>query len=325
LELGATLKILVTGGAGFIGSFFVKRQLDKNPLGISEIIVLDKLTYAGNMENYSKNERELFRFVEADICDTNATDLIIETADYVVNFAAESHVDRSLVDASAFLNSNTLGTQVLLENCRRHGIEKFVQISTDEVYGSIAEGSWDENFPLMPNSPYSASKASADLIVHAYQKTFGVNTNVTRCSNNYGPYQYPEKIIPLFVTNLIQKKKLPMYGTGSNIREWIHVEDHCRGIELVISDGKSGEIYNIGSGNEMTNLELARLILKEMDEDESLIDFVNDRQGHDFRYSVSSERISRELGFVPQIDFLTGLRSTIEFYKNERSWWEPLK
>ncbi len=325
MELGATLKILVTGGAGFIGSFFVKRQLDKNPLGISEIIVLDKLTYAGNMENYSKNERELFRFVEADICDTNATDLIIETADYVVNFAAESHVDRSLVDASAFLNSNTLGTQVLLENCRRHGIEKFVQISTDEVYGSIAEGSWDENFPLMPNSPYSASKASADLIVHAYQKTFGVNTNVTRCSNNYGPYQYPEKIIPLFVTNLIQKKKLPMYGTGSNIREWIHVEDHCRGIELVISDGKSGEIYNIGSGNEMTNLELARLILKEMDEDESLIDFVNDRQGHDFRYSVSSERISRELGFVPQIDFLTGLRSTIEFYKNERSWWEPLK
>ena len=325
MELGATLKILVTGGAGFIGSFFVKRQLDKNPLGISEIIVLDKLTYAGNMENYSKNERELFRFVEADICDTNATDLIIETADYVVNFAAESHVDRSLVDASAFLNSNTLGTQVLLENCRRHGIEKFVQISTDEVYGSIAEGSWDENFPLMPNSPYSASKASADLIVRAYQKTFGVNTNVTRCSNNYGPYQYPEKIIPLFVTNLIQKKKLPMYGTGSNIREWIHVEDHCRGIELVISDGKSGEIYNIGSGNEMTNLELARLILKEMDEDESRIDFVNDRQGHDFRYSVSSDRISRELGFVPQIDFLAGLRSTIEFYKNERSWWEPLK
>ena len=319
------MKILVTGGAGFIGSYFVKRQLDKNPLGISEIIVLDKLTYAGNMENFSKNERELFRFVQADICDANATDSIIKTADYVVNFAAESHVDRSLVDASAFLNSNTLGTQVLLENCRRHGIEKFVQISTDEVYGSIAEGSWDEDFPLMPNSPYSASKASADLIVRAYQKTFGVNTNVTRCSNNYGPYQYPEKIIPLFITNLIQKKKLPMYGTGSNIREWIHVEDHCRGIELVISDGKSGEIYNIGSGNEMTNLELARLILKEMDEDESRIDFVDDRQGHDFRYSVSSERISRELGFAPQINFSKGLRSTIEFYKNERSWWEPLK
>lgn len=325
MELGVTLKILVTGGTGFIGSYFVKRQLDKNPLGISEIIVLDKLTYAGNMENFSKNERELFRFVQADICDANATDSIIKTADYVVNFAAESHVDRSLVDASAFLNSNTLGTQVLLENCRRHGIEKFVQISTDEVYGSIAEGSWDEDFPLMPNSPYSASKASADLIVRAYQKTFGVNTNVTRCSNNYGPYQYPEKIIPLFITNLIQKKKLPMYGTGSNIREWIHVEDHCRGIELVISDGKSGEIYNIGSGNEMTNLELARLILKEMDEDESRIDFVDDRQGHDFRYSVSSERISRELGFAPQINFSKGLRSTIEFYKNERSWWEPLK
>jgi len=325
LELGATLKILVTGGAGFIGSYFVKRQLDKNPLGISEIIVLDKLTYAGNMENFSKNERELFRFVEADICDANATDSMIKAADYVVNFAAESHVDRSLVDASAFLNSNTLGTQVLLENCRRHDIEKFVQISTDEVYGSIAEGSWDENFPLMPNSPYSASKASADLIVRAYQKTFGVNTNVTRCSNNYGPYQYPEKIIPLFVTNLIQKKKLPMYGTGSNIREWIHVEDHCRGIELVISDGKSGEIYNIGSGNEMTNLELASMILKEMEEDESRIDFVNDRQGHDFRYSVSSERISRELGFAPQIDFLRGLRSTIDFYKNESSWWLPLK
>ena len=325
MELGATLKILVTGGAGFIGSYFVKRQLDKNPLGISEIIVLDKLTYAGNMENFSKNERELFRFVEADICDANATDSMIKAADYVVNFAAESHVDRSLVDASAFLNSNTLGTQVLLENCRRHDIEKFVQISTDEVYGSIAEGSWDENFPLMPNSPYSASKASADLIVRAYQKTFGVNTNVTRCSNNYGPYQYPEKIIPLFVTNLIQKKKLPMYGTGSNIREWIHVEDHCRGIELVISDGKSGEIYNIGSGNEMTNLELASMILKEMEEDESRIDFVNDRQGHDFRYSVSSERISRELGFAPQIDFLRGLRSTIDFYKNESSWWLPLK
>jgi dTDP-glucose 4,6-dehydratase len=319
------LKILVTGGAGFIGSNFVKRQLSENPLSISEIIVLDKLTYAGNMKNFSKVERELFEFIEGDICDVDATEAIIKKVDYIVNFAAESHVDRSLINASSFVTSNTLGTQVLLENSRRHGIEKFVQVSTDEVYGSISEGSWDENFPLMPNSPYSASKASADLMVRSYQKTFGLNTNVTRCSNNYGPFQYPEKIIPLFVTNLIQKKKLPMYGSGSNIREWIHVEDHCRGIELVISNGKSGEIYNIGSGNEMTNLELATLILKEMGEDESRIEFVNDRQGHDFRYSVSSERISRDLGFSPKIDFLTGLRSTIDFYKKESSWWMPLK
>ena len=319
------MKILVTGGAGFIGSNFVKRQLSENPLSISEIIVLDKLTYAGNMKNFSKVERELFEFIEGDICDVDATEAIIKKVDYIVNFAAESHVDRSLINASSFVTSNILGTQVLLENSRRHGIEKFVQVSTDEVYGSISEGSWDENFPLMPNSPYSASKASADLMVRSYQKTFGLNTNVTRCSNNYGPFQYPEKIIPLFVTNLIQKKKLPMYGSGSNIREWIHVEDHCRGIELVISNGKSGEIYNIGSGNEMTNLELATLILKEMGEDESRIEFVNDRQGHDFRYSVSSERISRDLGFSPKIDFLTGLRSTIDFYKKESSWWMPLK
>jgi dTDP-glucose 4,6-dehydratase len=319
------LKILVTGGAGFIGSNFVKRQLNENPLGISEIIVLDKLTYAGNMKNFSKVERELFEFIEGDICDVDTTEAIVKKVDYIVNFAAESHVDRSLINASSFVISNTLGTQVLLENCRRHGIEKFVQVSTDEVYGSISEGSWDENFPLMPNSPYSASKASADLMVRSYQKTFGLNTNVTRCSNNYGPFQYPEKIIPLFVTNLIQKKKVPMYGSGSNIREWIHVEDHCRGIELVISNGQSGEIYNIGTGNEMTNLELAKLILKEMDEDESRIEFVNDRQGHDFRYSVSSERISRDLGFSPKVDFLTGLRSTIDFYKKESSWWMPLK
>jgi dTDP-glucose 4,6-dehydratase len=319
------LKILVTGGAGFIGSNFVKRQLKENPLGISEIIVLDKLTYAGNMKSFSKDERALFEFIEGDICDADVTETIISKVDYIVNFAAESHVDRSLLNASSFVTSNVLGTQVLLENSRRQGIEKFVQVSTDEVYGSIAEGSWDENFPLLPNSPYSASKASADLLVRSYQKTFGLNTNVTRCSNNYGPYQYPEKLIPLFVTNLIQNKKVPMYGSGSNIREWIHVEDHCRGIELVISNGKSGEIYNIGSGNEMTNLELAKLILREMNQDESRIEFVDDRKGHDFRYSVSYEKISRELGFVPQIDFLSGLRSTIDFYKGESSWWIPLK
>jgi dTDP-glucose 4,6-dehydratase len=319
------LKILVTGGAGFIGSNFVKRQLKENPLGISEIIVLDKLTYAGNLGNFAQKERELFEFIEGDICDVAVTEAIIKKVDHIVNFAAESHVDRSLVNASSFVTSNILGTQVLLENSRRHGIEKFVQVSTDEVYGSIAAGSWDEDFPLLPNSPYSASKASADLLVRSYQKTFGLNTNVTRCSNNFGPYQYPEKLIPLFVTNLIQNKKVPMYGSGSNIREWIHVEDHCRGIELVISNGKSGEIYNIGSGNEMTNLELAKLILKEMNEDESRIEFVDDRKGHDFRYSVSYEKISRELGFVPQIDFLSGLRSTVDFYKEESSWWIPLK
>lgn len=319
------MKILVTGGAGFIGSNFVKRQLKENPLGISEIIVLDKLTYAGNLGNFAQKERELFEFIEGDICDVAVTEAIIKKVDHIVNFAAESHVDRSLVNASSFVTSNILGTQVLLENSRRHGIEKFVQVSTDEVYGSIAAGSWDEDFPLLPNSPYSASKASADLLVRSYQKTFGLNTNVTRCSNNFGPYQYPEKLIPLFVTNLIQNKKVPMYGSGSNIREWIHVEDHCRGIELVISNGKSGEIYNIGSGNEMTNLELAKLILKEMNEDESRIEFVDDRKGHDFRYSVSYEKISRELGFVPQIDFLSGLRSTVDFYKEESSWWIPLK
>ena len=232
------MKLLVTGGAGFIGSNFLKRQINANPLGAAQITVLDKLTYAGNLNNFTKSELNQMDFVQGDICDSTLVEKLIKNADVVVNFAAESHVDRSIAGASEFVTTNTLGTQVLLEKSLKFEIEKFVQISTDEVYGSIDEGSWDEECPLLSNSPYSASKAGADLLVRSYNRTFGLNTNITRCSNNYGPFQYPEKIIPLFVTNLLQNKDLPIYGTGLNVRDWLHVNDHCRGIEMVIKSGR---------------------------------------------------------------------------------------
>ena len=249
---------------------------------------------------------------------------MVKGADIIVNFAAESHVDRSISSASDFVVTNTLGTQVLLENSVKYGLQKFVQVSTDEVYGSIDEGSWDEDCPLLPNSPYSASKAGADLLVRAYNRTFGLNTNITRCSNNYGPFQYPEKAIPLFTTNLLQNREIPMYGTGSNVRDWLHVNDHCRGIEMVIQKGRSGEIYNIGGGTELSNLQLAEAILAILGKDRSKISFVSDRLGHDKRYSVNIKKISTELGYLPETDFQEGLKTTIDFYKDYPQWWMAL-
>lgn len=319
------MKILVTGGAGFIGSNFVKRQINSNPMKVSKIVVLDKLTYAGNLDNFTAAERNEFEFIQGDICDSTLVEKLIAGIDVVLNFAAESHVDRSILSASDFVKSNTFGTQVLLENSLKAGVGKYVQVSTDEVYGSIDIGSWDEEFPLLPNSPYAASKASADLFVRAYNRTFEMNTNVTRCSNNYGPFQYPEKVIPLFVTNLIQGKKIPIYGKGLNVRDWLHVDDHCRGIEAVVKKGRPGEIYNIGGGTELTNIDLAERILAEFGANSSKIDFVSDRLGHDKRYSVNIAKISTELGYVPEIAFKDGLLETINFYKENLGWWINLK
>ena len=295
------MKLLVTGGAGFIGTNFVKRQISLNPLGVSEIVVLDKLTYAGNYENFTPEEKSNFEFIQGDICDRDLVDQLIKRVDLVVNFAAESHVDRSISSGTDFVQTNTLGTQVLLDSCRKNDISKFLQVSTDEVYGSIDDGSWDEAFPLLPNSPYSASKAGADLLVRAYGRTFDFHTNITRCSNNYGPYQYPEKVIPLFITNLIRGKQIPIYGKGLNIRDWLHVDDHCRGIELVLLRGRKGEIYNIGGGTELRNIELAELILNHFGYKEDKIEFVKDRLGHDSRYSVDITKISAYLGFIPLV------------------------
>ena len=318
------MKLLVTGGAGFIGTNFVKRQISLNPLGVSEIVVLDKLTYAGNYENFTTEEKSNFEFIQGDICDPDLVEQLMKRVDLVVNFAAESHVDRSISSGTDFVQTNTLGTQVILDACRKHGVSKYLQVSTDEVYGSIDEGSWDENYPLMPNSPYSASKAGADLLVRAYGKTFDFHTNITRCSNNYGPYQFPEKVIPLFVTNLIRGKKLPIYGKGLNIRDWLHVDDHCRGIELVLQNGNKGEIYNIGGGTELSNIELAKTILGHFGLGKNRIEFVEDRTGHDSRYSVDISKINAHLGYSPRISFLSGLESTIDFYRENHAWWESL-
>ena len=318
------MKLLVTGGAGFIGTNFVKRQISLNPIGVSEIVVLDKLTYAGNFENFTPGEKSNFEFIQGDICDQDLVDQLIKRVDLVVNFAAESHVDRSISSGTNFVQTNTFGTQILLDSCRKHGISKILQVSTDEVYGSIDKGSWNEEFPLLPNSPYSASKAGADLLVRAYGRTFDFHTNVTRCSNNYGPYQYPEKVIPLFVTNLIRGKQIPIYGKGLNIRDWLHVEDHCRGIELVLQRGHKGEIYNIGGGTELTNIELATTILNHFGFKEDKIDFVKDRLGHDSRYSVDISKITAHLGFMPQVSFDSGLMSTIDFYQQNQVWWKSL-
>ena len=319
------MKLLVTGGAGFIGTNFVKRQISLNPLGLSEILVLDKLTYAGNINNFTKEEKSKFEFIQGDICDSTIADQLIKRVDLVVNFAAESHVDRSISSGTSFVQTNTLGTQVLLDSCRKHEISKFLQVSTDEVYGSIDEGSWNEEFPLLPNSPYSASKAGADLLVRAYGRTFDFHTNITRCSNNYGTHHFPEKLIPLFITNLIEGKKVPVYGTGKNVRDWLHVDDHCRGIYAVLMKGKSGEVYNIGGGRELTNNEITRLILEAMGADESSIEYVEDRKGHDLRYSVDWTKINRELGYEPQVKFEDGLKETINWYRENEAWWKPLK
>jgi dTDP-glucose 4,6-dehydratase len=319
------MRLLVTGGAGFIGSSFVRRQLARGDHW-SSVTVLDALTYAGNLDNLADiKDSKNFRFIKGDIRDHELVMKELQGIDVVVHFAAESHVDRSIQGASEFVSTNVLGTQNLLEAARRVGVERFVHISTDEVYGSISEGSWSEESILLPNSPYSASKASSDLIARAYHKTYGMDVRITRCSNNYGPNQFPEKMIPLFVTNLIDDLQVPLYGTGSNVRDWLHVTDHCRGIEAIISDGEPGEIYNIGGGTELTNLELTHKVLKIMGKDESYIRHVEDRQGHDLRYSVNIEKIQNATGYSPMIDFENGLVETVNWYRNNQEWWRPLK
>ena len=319
------MRLLVTGGAGFIGSNFVRRIVDGSLTGIDQVTILDKLTYAGTLTNLEMLPKNSFEFIKGDIADPILLDQLTKRHDAIVNFAAESHVDRSITGARDFIETNVLGTQNLLDASLRNGIKTFVQVSTDEVYGTISKGSWTEDFPLLPNSPYSASKASADLIVRSYYRTFGMDVRTTRCSNNYGSHQYPEKVIPLFVTNLIDNRKVPLYGEGLNVRDWLHVDDHCRGIHAVLIKGKPGEIYNIGGGRELTNRELTDLILSKMGHDESSIEYVQDRLGHDLRYSVSHEKISRELGYQPQVKFEEGIEKTIEWYKDNESWWRPLK
>ena len=318
------MRLLVTGGAGFIGSNYVRMLVNGELKGITKIIVLDKLTYSGNKQNLIDLDSSSFEFIQGDICDSDLVSNLSKQVDAIVNFAAESHVDRSIDSSREFIQTNVLGAHTLLESARKSNVGIFLQVSTDEVYGSITEGSWDEDFPLQPNSPYAASKASADLISQAYHRTYGMDVRITRCSNNYGPYQYPEKVIPLFITNLIQDKKVPLYGQGLNVRDWLHVTDHCRGIHLVITKGKPGDIFNIGGGRELSNLELTRVILREMGAREERIEEVTDRLGHDFRYSLNIEKITKQLGYKPEISFEEGISQTIEWYKSHKKWWGPL-
>ena len=319
------MRILVTGGAGFIGSNYVRRIADGTLGGISKITVLDKLTYAGTLTNLSEVSAGNYDFIEGDICDGELVSKLVLGNDLVVNFAAESHVDRSINGAKDFVVTNVLGTQTLLDAVRKSDVKTYLQVSTDEVYGSIADGSWPETDPLLPNSPYAASKASADLISRSYFKTHGMDIRVTRCSNNYGRNQYPEKVIPLFVTNLIDNKKVPVYGRGLNVRDWLHVDDHCRGIHLALTKGKAGEIYNIGGGTELNNLELTEKILNIMGKGLESIEYVEDRKGHDLRYSVDITKISNELGYAPKVDWEDGLKETINWYQENEAWWRPLK
>lgn len=322
------MKLFVTGGAGFIGSNFVRMVIENSLLGLegAEVTVFDALTYSGtlsNLESVAGSDR--FTFVKGDIRDTDAVADALADHDAVVHFAAESHVDRSVTDSRIFVETNVLGTQTLLDQALRLGTPRFVHVSTDEVYGSIDEGSWDEREPLLPNSPYAASKAASDLLVRSYFVTHGLNTSITRCSNNYGTHHFPEKLIPLFITNLLDSKAVPLYGDGQNIRDWLHVDDHCRGIALVLNQGRPGEIYNIGGGTELSNTELTQLLLDALGKDETFITRVADRKGHDRRYSVDIGKISRELGYSPQVSFAEGLAAVVDWYTNHRAWWEPLK
>ena len=322
------MKIVVTGGAGFIGSNFVRRLLtDTYPAYVgADVVVLDKLTYAGNEANLAPVAGSpRYRFVRGDICEPADVDAALAGADLVVHFAAESHVDRSILGAAEFVRTNVAGTQVLLDAALRHGVGRFVHVSTDEVYGSIAEGSWPETHPLEPNSPYAASKAASDLMVRAYHRTHGLDTVITRCSNNYGPYQFPEKVIPLFATNLMDGGTVPLYGDGGNVRDWLHVDDHCDGIALVAAGGRAGEVYNIGGGTELTNRELTGLLLEATGCDWDRVQPVADRLGHDRRYSVDISKIAAELGYAPRVPFADGLRATVEWYRDHRDWWEPLR
>ena len=323
------MKIIVTGGAGFIGSNFVYYELDNYPE--DEIICLDKLTYAGNLETLEvamKNPK--FKFVKGDIADRKFVYDLFETEkpDIIVNFAAESHVDRSIENPEIFLRTNIIGTSVLMDACRKYGITRYHQVSTDEVYGDLPLDRPDlfftETTPLHTSSPYSASKASADLLVQAYHRTYGLPVTISRCSNNYGPYHFPEKLIPLMIINVLNNKKLPVYGKGENVRDWLYVEDHCSAIDLIIRKGKVGQIYNIGGHNEKTNLEVVKTIIKELGKSEDLIEFVTDRPGHDRRYAIDPTKIHNELGWLPATKFNDGIKKTIDWYLTHKSWWEKI-
>lgn len=324
------MRYLVTGAAGFIGSHFVRELLGGSYdeiLGapVTGVTVYDKLTYAGNLVNLaSVADDPRYTFVQGDICDGDLLDEVLPGHDVVVNFAAETHVDRSIHGPQAFIVTNVVGAQTLFDACLRHGIPRTVHIGTDEVYGSIDEGSWNEDEPLLPNSPYSAAKAAAEMLVRAYHVTFKLNISSTRCSNNYGPYQFPEKIIPLFVTNLIDGAQVPLYGDGLNVRDWLHVDDHCRGIAITIAKGEPGAAYNIGGGLELNNRELTEQVLEAMGADWSSVQPVEDRKGHDRRYSVDDSRL-RALGYAPQHSFADGLAETVTWYRDNQAWWRPLK
>jgi dTDP-glucose 4,6-dehydratase len=323
------MKIIVTGGAGFIGSNFIYYLLDKYPN--YSIVCLDKLTYAGNLSTLEPIiTNSNFRFVKGDICDEDLINQLFldEKPDIVVNFAAESHVDRSIEDPSVFLKTNIMGTALLMDACRKHGIKRFHQVSTDEVYGDLPldkpELLFTEDTPIRTSSPYSASKASADLLVQAYYKTYNLPVTISRCSNNYGPYHFPEKLIPLMIVNALNDKPLPVYGEGLNVRDWLHVTDHCKAIDLIIHNGRVGEVYNIGGHNEMSNIDIVKLICKGVDKPESLIKYVKDRKGHDLRYAIDPSKIHKELGWLPETNFSDGLKRTIQWYLNNRSWWETI-
>ena len=321
------MKILVTGGAGFIGSNFIFHMREKHPA--YELVCLDKLTYAGNLETLAPvMDEPNFRFIRADIADREAVYGIFaaEQPDVVVNFAAESHVDRSIEDPEVFLRTNILGTASLMDACRKYGVERFHQVSTDEVYGDLPLDRPDllftEETPLHTSSPYSSSKAAADLLVLSYHRTYGLPVTVSRCSNNYGPYQFPEKLIPLMISSALRDQPLPVYGQGRNVRDWLYVEDHCKAIDLILRQGRTGEVYNVGGHNEMRNIDIVRLICRELGKPESLITYVEDRKGHDLRYAVDPEKIRRELGWAPETAFQDGIKQTIRWYLDNRGWWE---
>ena len=323
------MKILVTGGAGFIGGNFVHFMLKEHPQ--DDILCVDALTYAGNMETLAPvMDNPYFKFIKADIADREAIYSIFEQEkpEIVVNFAAESHVDRSIENPSIFLQTNVMGTQVLLDACRKYGIQRYHQVSTDEVYGDLPLDRPDlfftEETPIHTSSPYSASKASADLLVQAYHRTFGVPVTISRCSNNYGPYHFPEKLIPLMIANVLNDKPLPVYGDGKNVRDWLYVEDHCRAIDLIIRNGRVGEVYNVGGHNEKQNIEIVKIICKELGKPESLITHVGDRKGHDMRYAIDPTKIHNELGWLPETKFEDGIKKTIQWYLDNREWWETI-